>query len=151
MQTTRLATSFEALTRSITCTGAKIFPCKAMCESTVFCEQLELTRTSNVKKKRHLNTWGSGTVCVSHVSCVTLHHHILPADWTRKVFKPSKRCGKSSVLDFLKLESSEYCFFLANIICGEGLGLFGRGHQALQALVFLFLSEKNDSHSTTFL
>jgi len=36
VQTTRLFASFDALTRSVTGTGAEIFPCKATCESAVF-------------------------------------------------------------------------------------------------------------------
>jgi len=46
VQTTRLAVSFDASTRSVTHTGVKIFPRKSTCESVIFFEPLELTRTS---------------------------------------------------------------------------------------------------------
>jgi len=38
--------SFDTSTRSVTQTGAEIFPRKAMCDPAVFCEPLELTQTS---------------------------------------------------------------------------------------------------------
>jgi len=38
--------SFDTSTRSVTCTGAEIFSCKATCDPAVFCETLELTRMS---------------------------------------------------------------------------------------------------------
>jgi len=46
VQTTRLVASFDTSTRSVTHTGAEIFPCKATCDPAVFCEPLELTQTS---------------------------------------------------------------------------------------------------------
>ena len=45
VQTTRLAASFDASTRSVTRTRAEIFQRKATCESAVFCEPFKLTRT----------------------------------------------------------------------------------------------------------
>jgi len=37
-----------------------------------------------VHKTQHLNTFVTGRFTrVSHISCITLHHHNLPADWAR--------------------------------------------------------------------
>ena len=65
VQTTRLASSFDGLTRSVTRTGAEIFPCKATCESAVFLRTawinpdikvLKMTFHHNVKKNLFHNS-----------------------------------------------------------------------------------------------
>ena len=121
VQTTRLAPSFDASTRSVTHTGAEIFLCKAMCNPAVFLQTAwinpgpkVLTHSLPVYEILVL-----GNHPLSCYSCATLQLHNLPANCARQLFNSNlRRCTKSSCLHQQKIWKLWIFFFVDDIISG---------------------------------